>query len=135
MSTEDPKPFSFEEIMLKISKNQIEAFKAQARARFEDEIASRLEKNLPDSIPSHDKDVIKNLIRLRVSKASTYGFRSKKEVEQYISLLFMLPIDFGADPNLSWVSEILTENHSTPKTKLKRLEEEMKIYAMRQHPG
>jgi hypothetical protein len=121
--------------MLKIGKEQVEAFKAQARARFEDELASYFEKNSPNKSHSHDNHTTKKIIQTGIDKALLYGFQSKKEIERYVHLLLMLPADFEVDPKFSWAVTILAEKHLTSKVRFGRIEEEMKIFIMSRHPG
>ncbi|HEY8086268.1 MAG TPA: hypothetical protein VIF09_00435, partial [Polyangiaceae bacterium] len=96
--------------MLTIRDAQMEAFRRAARARF----ARRLTDHFLSAYPRESRQAegrpgVAAFVDVGMTRAAEHGFKTEALVSRYVSLMFMLGVDFDRDPQIPWVRELLDD--------------------------
>ena len=90
--------------MARIRPEQIEALEQSAQLRFEDEMVRHLGQFAPGHCRAIGEPAVREVIRLGMQRAGTYGLTRRGPVRFYIELMFLLGSDFDTDPQYPWAS-------------------------------
>lgn len=97
--------------MLVIRDSQLNAFSTTLRQRFESELTATLAANYPrECRQAGGVAQLAQLVQLGVRQARGKGCSTRRETSLYVSLMFILGVDFAADPQLPWVADHLGEH-------------------------
>lgn len=102
--------------MLKISKEQMEAFQQAALKDYEDQMVEHLKKFTPKHSEVIGEPGLRRVIQLGMDRAKNYGLTNRGPVRFYIEMMFMLGSDFDTDPQLPWAGEILDDTTISDQT-------------------
>lgn len=94
--------------MLVIRQTQIEEFARIDRNVFEEWMLQHVEKFFPERFRERGANAIRQTIRLGISRAASYGIRSKRDVCRFIDVMVVLGPGFDTDERFSWAQNILT---------------------------
>ena len=103
--------------------SHLEAFAAQQRERFEDEMVVHLRKEFPEEFRKMGEARMRELIREGISSADSYNLVLEYDVARYIELMVAVSPNFDDSPKTPWAEEILTDEELTGREKIYRLYE------------
>ncbi len=95
--------------MLKISKKQMKIFSQAALRNFENNMIRHLREFTPKHSRALGDDGVRNVVRLGIERAETYGLTDRGPLRFYIELMFMLGSYFDTDYQYPWAATILTD--------------------------
>jgi hypothetical protein len=115
--------------MLKVRREQMDAFETSARRRFEDEMVEHMNAFAPRLCKAAGEAGTRSAIRLGWDRAHRYGFTGRAPITVYLELMFALGSDFDTDPQLYWSAETLTDSSlSDEMVRAQRLSEKSGLY-------
>lgn len=94
--------------MIVIRKEQLEVFRADGLATFENEMVLHLAAFSPPLFAATGEQQIRKVIRLGISRAADYGFDHQGPVRLYLEMMLLFGSDFDTDPQYLWLADILT---------------------------
>jgi hypothetical protein len=97
--------------MLRIRKEQMDAFKEYMLKQFEDKMVIHLNKYFAGPCGELGEEGVREAIHHGVNQAETYGIVVEYDVSRYINLMFTFGRDFDKDPTLSWAASILNDQN------------------------
>lgn len=104
--------------MFRIRKEQKLAFRQAALRDFEDRVMAHLQRCLADWVATMGERSVRQVIRLGIDRATSFGITNERDVCRFIDLMIVLGSDF--DSRLSWARKIL-ESAEDVDTALGRL--------------
>lgn len=93
--------------MLKITRTQLSALEAAARATFEETMVARYAELAPTLAASLGRDQMLVVIRAAVSRAARHGFTFNGPVRLFVELGFLFGSGFDADAQYPWARACL----------------------------
>jgi hypothetical protein len=93
-----------------IRQELLEAFDAEAQARFETEVLEHLRKVMPREAAALEPAVLRKFVATGAKWAEVYGFKARGPVRTYVLLMALLGHRFDADPLYFWIGDILRDN-------------------------
>ncbi len=108
--------------VLKIRREQIAAFREQARREFEDRTLEHVRSLFREECTILGEEATRERIRKGVEAAGGYGLELEYDVVRYIDLMFIFSPDFDTDA--AWAGPILHDETTEPRAKMDRLYEE-----------
>ncbi|HYO53139.1 hypothetical protein [Archangium sp.] len=107
--------------MLRVTKEQFEAFSKQLLKSFEDRMVGHLWEFFPNRCKKIGDEQVRNTVHQGISRAASHGFVSERHVARYIDVMFFLGLDFDTSHESPWVANILARHNLTQEEKLQRL--------------
>jgi hypothetical protein len=107
--------------MLKISRQQMDSFRAAAARAFEERMVAHLAERFPLRSASLGEPELLRVIQKGLGSAALHGIVKEKDVCRLIELMYALGEGASATPDDSWVAEILDK--ATPANFSARLEQ------------
>ena len=107
--------------MLRISKQQVDAFAQDRLRQVCRKLADRLIARHPEACEGHGPEEIAAALEPDVAFAHDQGFRSMRMLERYTDICATLGLGFGQRED--WVRDVLSRRDLSPATKLDRIEE------------
>lgn len=104
--------------MLTIRANQMGTM---AIGPFEDRMLPHLQEFFPRHHAVLGEDPLRQVIRLGVPKAQSYGLDSESNIRTYIDLMCLLGSGFDCDPQVPWAARILNDRTETETGRTKQL--------------
>jgi hypothetical protein len=105
--------------MLRISKEQKDAFEARAAELFPDRLQALLLDKLPEQEPVLAGPAGRELVAARIDHARERGFVGERDAAQFVALGFVLGEGFESEP---WATAVLEdEAQETPTAKIEAL--------------
>lgn len=95
--------------MLKIRKEQKQAFAKREIKGFEDRMIEHLDTLFPAYCETLGEPAVRRLIGLGIERAARYGIESENGVCIYVDTMFAFGRDFDADPSLPWAHALLVD--------------------------
>lgn len=95
--------------MLIIRKAQMKVLSQVPLRVFENEMLSYVRKNFPDRCDVLSDAPNRQMIALGIAKSKDYGFETRGDITDYITLMILFGSYFDEDPQLPWVAEILED--------------------------
>jgi hypothetical protein len=86
--------------MLRIMKEQLEAFDRVARANFHRRLAAYLREEMPEETARHADDALLEYIMASECRAAAHGIETESGIAQWTSLALVLGLDFDSDPTV-----------------------------------
>jgi len=96
--------------MLRIRKEQMDAFSQAAARSFEDRMVEHLTEFFPEQCEALGEPETREAIQHGINRAKTYGIISERDVCKYIDLMFTFGRDFDEDAELPWAGRILNDD-------------------------
>ena len=96
--------------MLKIRKEQMDAFSEAALRSFEGRMAAHLGEFFPKQCKALGEAHVRDTIRYGIERAKTFGIVSSRDVAKYVVLMIALGRNFDGDPKLPWAGDILRDS-------------------------
>jgi hypothetical protein len=93
--------------LLIIRQEQIKVFEESGWKLFEDELLDHFKVFAQKLFEMRGEQIFRQVIRLGIERAKSYGLTLRGPIRFYIELMFSLGCDFDSDPQLPWVSGIL----------------------------
>ncbi|MCP5419727.1 MAG: hypothetical protein H6970_10715 [Gammaproteobacteria bacterium] len=94
--------------MLVIREAQMAAFEQGVMRNFELRVLEHVKQFFPKQCAILGDEQARQVIRLGIDRARTYGLVSERDIHLYVGLMFMLGSHFDRDPQLPWAARILT---------------------------
>jgi hypothetical protein len=94
---------------LRISSQQMDAFKADAIERYIDSVIPHLQECFPEACEELGEQDTLEMVRYGIDLADSYGIDREVCVCEFIDLMFLFGVEFDRDPDLPWASEILQD--------------------------
>ncbi len=94
---------------IRISSQQMDAFKADAIGRFIDSVIPHLQECFPEACEELGEQDTREVVRYGIDLAGSYGIDREVCVCEFIDLMFLFGVEFDRDPDLPWASEILQD--------------------------
>jgi hypothetical protein len=106
--------------MLKIRKEQSEAFQKEAADDFEARAIKHIRRDLAKPASALTDDDIRRRVRECIPRAKEYGLITEKQIICFVDVSILLGDRFDTDPKMAWSGELLrSKNVSVPdKTNL-----------------
>jgi hypothetical protein len=116
--------------MLRIYKNQMEAFEHEARADFHDRAVAHAERRFPQQWRHLGKEQIEAVVTRAIESAGAHGFTLERTILRYLEVVFMLGSGFATDRQYRWAAQILADDGLAHETaRANRLHERALEYA------
>lgn len=94
--------------MLIIRNEQKKQLGQVAAKGFEDELVEHLKDFAPRHWEALGPDGVRNVARLGIERAETYGLTNRGPARFYVEMMFLFGSDFDTDPQYPWAGWILT---------------------------
>jgi hypothetical protein len=107
--------------MLKIRREQIEAFEAQAWRELRRELVNTFRVAFPERYEELGEQATHDAVRQAMDRADSCGFATRQALTRFVELTFHLGREFDRDPQLEWVGEILHAPNQDADTMAGRL--------------
>lgn len=107
--------------MLTFSETAMQAFKAAAMRRFEDDMVEHMRAHFPNHLGVAGADGARALARLAVERASAYGIESERGVCLYFNAMMLLGSYLDVDPQVPWAGEVLMQGYAEPDARAESL--------------
>lgn len=95
--------------MWTIRQEQTEAFRQHHLQKFEDEMVEHSKKFAPQLCKAAGEKGVRQVIRLGMDNARTYGLTNRGPVRFYIELMFAFGSYFDTDPQYPWAKNVLKD--------------------------
>lgn len=94
---------------IRMSSQQMDAFKAVRIEQFIDSVVPHLRECFPEACDELGEQDTRALVRYGTDLAESYGIDREVCVCEFIDLMFVFGVEFDRDPELPWASEILQD--------------------------
>lgn len=94
---------------------------AMAICRFENRMLSHLQEFFPRHHAVLGEDPLRQVIRVGLPKAQSYGLNAESNIRTYIDLMCLLGSGFDCDPQVPWAESILNDRTETETNRIKQL--------------
>jgi|WetSurMetagenome_2_1015567.scaffolds.fasta_scaffold349632_2 hypothetical protein len=108
-----------------IRKEQMQALRAPLLARLHQELLLHVKKHFAKKIRERSDEELLNHIRRVVSRAFQYGFRSERQVYNYVNISMILGPDFDRAEEMQWTRKYLLDPKKTPTIRIDGLFDEL----------
>jgi hypothetical protein len=98
--------------MLKITREQLQAFERLSRQRFVEETIDHLYQFTPVHARSLRSERLRSIIELGIHRALKHGFTQCGPVRLFIEVMFTLGSDFDSDPQYPWVATLIGQEQA-----------------------
>lgn len=95
--------------MLRIRSQQVQTFEQAALAAFELRMVDHLRTYFPWHYRIWGPETTRRIVQYGCKKAQTYGFTTERNICLYLTLMATLGGNFDCDPQLPWVTPILSD--------------------------
>lgn len=95
--------------MLEIRNEQMEVFERIAVKDFEDRTVEFIKEYFPKPYEILGETRIREIIQYGIEQAEIYEFTTERNIQLYISFMFMLGSGFDTDPQYPWALQILND--------------------------
>jgi hypothetical protein len=109
--------------MLIIRKEQIKVFEEYTLQRYKARILVHLMEIWPERCRELGEEYVRESIEKGIKSATSYGITAENDVVGYIDLMYVLSMDFDADPTMHWAASILQDQDLLPHKKIEMLYE------------
>lgn len=93
--------------MLTFRNDQIRTFEKVAGNRFSDRVLAHVERFFPERLNELSEEEALWVVHSGLGRANAHGFFSERDVCKYITLMFVLGLDFDRSGEFPWAAEIL----------------------------
>lgn len=114
--------------MFVLRQQHFDAFAADAKKRFIDEMVEHLQVRFPDECEKMGEAALRARITDCTTRAAKYGVVSERDVAQFTRFTFGIHPDFDTSPETKWAQQILQRKNIAAANRL----EEIKVEARRQ---
>lgn len=106
--------------MIQLRAEQLQAFSADARRRFEDCMVAHLNKLFPGQCGPQRERRTRLAIAYGIERAANHGLTTERDVCIFIELMYTFGQDFDADMKLPWAARILRDPQCHPSLRIER---------------
>jgi hypothetical protein len=107
--------------MLRIQRNQLEAFVTVESSRFEADATAHVREYFPNHHRIFGDHKIRQLSRHAITRAARHGFVTRRDVLQFLNVMLMLGGNFDEDLQLPWASDLLRKPRARSTDRLSSL--------------
>ena len=93
--------------LMRIRPEQMEAFRKQAMANFEDRAVDHLRQCTTEAVAPYSDDHLHMRVRQGIVRAEPYGLTTEQHVMAFVDTTFLVGEDFDTDPGQDWSRLIL----------------------------
>jgi|SRR6266850_4918821 len=111
--------------MLKLRKEHLDAFEAQAISLFANRVVAHVKSVWPDESAELEDSVLRSLVQTAIHRAGMLGLSSEYDIVRFADLCFILAADFETNPLSIWTRGILVDKTLSPTAKLDRIYQRM----------
>ena len=124
--------------MLKLRKEHLDAFEAQAVALFAARVVAHVKAVWPEETAELGDAVLRSTVQAAVQRAGALGLTTEYDVARFADLSFILAADFETNPLSMWTRSIMVDKTLSPVAKLdriyQRMEDEFTLIEKRRGP-
>ena len=124
--------------MLKLRKEHLDAFEAQAVALFAGRVVAHVKAVWPEETAELGDAVLRSTVQAAVQRAGALGLTTEYDVARFADLSFILAADFETNPLSMWTRSIMVDKTLSPVAKLdriyQRMEDEFTLIEKRRGP-
>lgn len=102
--------------MFVVRKQQVESLQRTALLQFEDDMVLHLGEFTPAHARSLGEPGLREVIRLGIARAGSYGFTHFGTMRFYLEMMFLFGSDFDSDPQLPWAGSALRDPATPDQT-------------------
>ena len=103
--------------MLILRNEQMRAFDADRRRRFEQQMFEHARRYFPERCRMLGDEQTREWILHGIDRSGSYGIVSDRDVCKYIDVMFVYGREFDVDPQCRWAPKILGPQHTDPARK------------------
>jgi hypothetical protein len=92
---------------VRIRTEQMKALEGAAVQNFDQHVAEKVRKRFPKQCEAMGSEGLTALVRLGRERAEKHGFKTCRDIDEYIHLMPVLGSYFDLDPQVPWAAEIL----------------------------
>jgi len=124
--------------MLKLRKEHLDAFEAQAVALSAARVVAHVKAVWPEETAELGDAVLRSTVQAAVQRAGALGLTTEYDVARFADLSFILAADFETNPLSMWTRSIMVDKTLSPVAKLdriyQRMEDEFTLIEKRRGP-
>ena len=109
--------------MLRIRKEQMEAFKNDILQKFEDRMSLYLHSQFPEKTQKIQETDLRQMIRTGTFRARKYGVTLEPDVCRFLECMMVHGFNFDTDPKIVWAGKILRDEKMTGREKMNRIDD------------
>lgn len=113
--------------MFVLRQQHFDAFAADAKTRFMDDMVAHLKERFPDECEKMGEPALRARITDGTARAAKYGIVAERDVATFVRFTFGIRPDFDTSPETKWAQPILQRKNIAAANRL----EEIKIEARR----
>jgi len=121
--------------MLKLRKDHLDAFEAQAATVFAARVLAHVKAVFPEQSAELGDPVLQSTIDTAIKRAASLGLLTEYDVARFADLYFILAADFETNPLSVWTRPFIADKTLSPTAKLdriyQRLEDELTLIEKR----
>src|SRR5262245_14362047 len=95
--------------MLKLRKEHLEAFEAQAVSLFAERVLAHVKAVWPVESADLGDDILRSAVRAAIQRAGTLGLSGEYDIVRFVDLSFILATDFETNPLSIWTRAIMVD--------------------------
>jgi hypothetical protein len=111
--------------MLKLRKEHLEAFEAQAVSLFANRVLTHVKSVWPEQCAELGDAVIRSTVQTAIQRAGMLGLLNEYDIARFVDLSFILAADFETNPLSIWTRPFIADKTLAPRAKLDRIYERM----------
>jgi len=111
--------------MLKLRKEHLEAFEAQAISLFANRVLAHVKAVWPEESAEFEDSVLRPVVNTAIHRAGMLGLSSEYDIVRFVDLCFILAADFETNPLSMWTRAILIDKTLAPTAKVDRIYQRM----------
>ena len=111
--------------MLKLRKEHLAAFEAQAIALFANRVLAHVKSVWPEQSTELGDAVVRSTIQTAIQRAGMLGLVSEYDIVRFIDLSFILAADFETNPLSIWTRPFVADKTLSSPAKLDRIYQRM----------
>ena len=93
--------------MLKLQKEQVDAFKLQALQQFLEQATKHLRLDLTEQTEVYTDAQLGHRVRSIIPRAGKYGLKTQREIMCFVDVSFLLGEHFDTDSSQPWATDLL----------------------------
>jgi hypothetical protein len=109
--------------MLRIRKEQMEAFKNDILQKFEDRMSLYLRSQFPEKTQKIQEPELRQMIHAGTFQAQKYKVTLEPDVCRFLECMMVHGVNFDTDPKTAWAGKILRNERMTGRGKMDRIDD------------
>lgn len=116
--------------MFVLRQQHFDAFAADAKTRFMDDMVADLQQRFPDECEKMGEPALRARITDGTARAAKYGIVADRDVATFLRYTFGIRADFDTAPETKWAQTILARKNIAAANRLEQIKEEARRQRM-----